>query len=231
MSSDSNYSGKNAYCGQIATSYEADRVGEPVWNLEQEWMTRWASAVFPGARLLDIPVGTGRFVPIWLKRKAEVSALDISEDMLEVVRGREFGGNPSLVLEKGDAEALPHADASFDFVVCWRLLHLLPDAVARKAVGEFARVCRGRLVVQVFGVIMQPRRLDGLRTWIRRWLPRAKSSESTPWGHIENYAHSEASLRRMFEESGLRLLNAETLAEYGGRPVRIYVLERAGNLV
>jgi ubiquinone/menaquinone biosynthesis C-methylase UbiE len=225
----SNYSGKNAYFGRVAASYETDRVEEPIWNLEQEWVARWASEVFPGARLLDIPVGTGRFVPVWLARKAEVSALDISEDMLEVVRRREFGRNPALLLEKGDAEALVHPDASFDFVVCWRLLHLVPDSVARKVLGELARVCRGRVVVQVFGVIMETRRLGRLRAWIRRWLPRGDSPESLPWGHIENYAHSEACLQRMFKECGLRLVFAETLAEYGGRPVRIYVLEHNGD--
>lgn len=228
MSGDQSYAGKSAYRGAVALNYERDRTAEPVWLREQAWMEQWSRAVPSGARILDLPTGTGRFVDIFLARRAIVHAVDVSEDMLNEVRRRYPAGTGDLRVERNDAEALPYPADTFDFVICWRLFHLLPPEVAERVVREFARVCRGRIVIEVFGVETQ----DGLGAWLRgvrrRLAARRKRADpgAEPWAHITNYTHRESSLLAMFARCGLRVASAETLDHYRGQPARVYQVER-----
>lgn len=236
MPPDESYIGKTAYRGEIAANYERDRVNEPVWQREQEWFEAWARRIPAGATVLDIPVGTGRFVGILRARGCKLHAVDISEDMLAEVR-RRWPEDDGLVIERGDAEVLPYADASFDYIVCWRLFHLLPSATAERVLRELARVNRGTIVLEVFGVEEGGRLALALGACKRR-LGRAirrlargtaanlsvGSKATMPWAHITNYPHAERQLRAQFARCNLRLLGAETLADYHGRPARIYFL-------
>ena len=135
-----------------------------------------------------------------------------------------------MVVEQGDAEALRHADGACDFAICWRLFHLVPPEVAERVLRELARVCRGEIVLEVFGVESGgAARLawNALKRRVRAWLPRVNGAK--PWSHITNYAHNEPALRAMMARSGLRVVRAETLADYEGRPARVFVLMREGS--
>ncbi|MES2696145.1 MAG: methyltransferase domain-containing protein [Verrucomicrobiota bacterium] len=226
MTPEPSYAGKSAYRGDVAANYERDRVNETVWQQEQAWMERWAQRVPAGARLLDVPAGTGRFTGFFLARGAHVTAVDISDDMLAELR-RRWPANPLLRVERADAEALVYETGSFDFVVCWRLFHLLPEAAAERVLRELARVCRGQIVLEVFGV-ESGSGLSGKLRAARRWLRKSFGSakESCPWGHITNYVHQERRLQALFATCGLQLAGVETLTEYRGAPARIYLLER-----
>lgn len=98
----------------------------------------------PVHKVLEVGVGAGNI----LERVdgAEKHGVDISDYVLG--RARERLGD-SAVLVKGDAEALPYPDASFDRVYCSEVLeHVLsPD----KVIAEMRRVLRdtGRAVVTV----------------------------------------------------------------------------------
>lgn len=236
MPNDEPYIGKLAYQGDIAANYELDRVTEPVWQEEQRWMEAWARELPAGASVLDLPAGTGRFVGILRARGCRVHAVDISEDMLHELRRRHPAGE-GLIIERGDAEALPYADASFDYVVCWRLFHLLPPAASERVLRELGRVCRGQIVLDVFGVedlgvataVWRRIKTCVRAGWRRlRHDPPASATAvgSTPWAHIKSYAFTERGLRRRFTRCGLRLLRAETLTRYHGTPARIYFLAR-----
>lgn len=234
MSSDRIYIGKTAYRGEVAANYDRDRVTEPIWKEEQRWMEAWARCVPRGARLLDLPAGTGRFIEIWRARGARVHAVDISADMLAALRRRWPDGDANLIIERADGEALPFASGSFDFVVCWRLFHLLPAEVAERVLRELARVCRGQIVLEVFNVSQEGRlRLlaRAAKVKIRQWLgatsPRTVSSE-TPWAHITSYPQTEHGMRALFGRCGVRLNRAETLTHYQGTPTRVYHLEAGG---
>jgi malonyl-CoA O-methyltransferase len=82
-------------------------------------------------RILDLGAGTGVFTRVLGKRyrRAGVTALDIAPAMLQHVRDR--GGwwrRPQCVC--GDAEALPFADASFDFIFSNLMLQWCTDLPA-----------------------------------------------------------------------------------------------------
>lgn len=98
----------------------------------------------PGRRALEFGCGTGVFLEKVARSGAALHGLDVSEDLLDKARTR-LAGVPNVVLERGNAEALPHPDAHFDAVYGSSVLHHLNlDA----ALASAHRVLRpgGRLV-------------------------------------------------------------------------------------
>jgi ubiquinone/menaquinone biosynthesis C-methylase UbiE len=102
-------------------------------------------------RVLEVGAGTGFFL-INLALAgcldgAELEATDISQGMLDVCarNGAEHGLD--IATRRGDAEALPYDDASFDLVVGHAFIHHLP--VPGAAIAEMFRVLKpgGTLVI------------------------------------------------------------------------------------
>jgi SAM-dependent methyltransferase len=77
-----------------------------------------------------------------------VVGIDLTPELLAVGAARlRDAGVANVVLQEGDAEALPFVDGSFDLVCCRASLHHFADP--RRAVEEMVRVCRpgGRVAV------------------------------------------------------------------------------------
>ena len=111
------------------------------------WYRRQAllrAGLAPGMKVLDVAIGTGlvsRQIVRILGARGEVIGIDPSAGMLaSAARGLGIG------LMRGRAEALPFADASFDFLAFGFALRHVEDMQA--AFGEFRRVLRpgGRLL-------------------------------------------------------------------------------------
>jgi SAM-dependent methyltransferase len=101
-------------------------------------------------RFADLACGTGPMALRAGRAGADVTALDISPELLETARRLAAEESLTIQFDEGDVEQLPYADASFD-VVCSAQGVILapdPDAVAR----ELARICRpgGRLGLQAW---------------------------------------------------------------------------------
>ncbi|MDP1529234.1 MAG: class I SAM-dependent methyltransferase [Rhodoferax sp.] len=95
-----------------------------------------------GDSLLDVGCGTG-----WFARRAAaddlvVTGLDPNPDWLDYARAH---SSPALSWVKGDARALPFADASFDHVLSIAALCFVDDE--RQAVAEGVRVARRRFAI------------------------------------------------------------------------------------
>jgi SAM-dependent methyltransferase len=92
----------------------------------------------PGSAL---DVGCGDGFGMWHMRRvvSAVSGCDRSEAML-----RANPTDPSF-LKCADAYELPYANASFDLVYCWELLHHVADPL--RVVREMARVSSGRVLL------------------------------------------------------------------------------------
>jgi SAM-dependent methyltransferase len=113
---------------------------------KQHVLTSYLSALkpAPGQRVLDIGIGFGRFVPIYLNLGLEIDGVDIDPLMIEALQGS-FSGRP--VRARVDrAEALSFDDAVFDLVVCWGVFDELDQG---PALAEMARVLKigGKLLV------------------------------------------------------------------------------------
>jgi ubiquinone/menaquinone biosynthesis C-methylase UbiE len=96
--------------------------------------------------VLDVGCGTGAHLEIYVDSGAECFGLDASPAMLEQAAAR-LGDRAHL--ELGDATALPHMDASFDFVFTSLFLHELDEADRDSALSEMARVIKpdGRILI------------------------------------------------------------------------------------
>lgn len=105
-----------------------------------------AAGVAEGLRLLDVCTGPGMLAAAAVDRGAIVTGLDFSSRLLEIARGRVHGAE----FRRGDAQALPFEDDSFDAVVCgFGVIHVPYPA---KALSEMKRVLKpgGQLAVSVW---------------------------------------------------------------------------------
>ncbi len=97
-------------------------------------------------RVLDVGCGTGVLAGRLAARGYEVTGLDPSQGMLDVLAT----DHPEVEAIRGSGDELPFGDASFDVVITVAALHHIADASAvRATLAEMARVTRpgGRIVV------------------------------------------------------------------------------------
>jgi SAM-dependent methyltransferase len=111
-----------------------------VWSrLVGEEFLRWLAPP-AGGRWADVGCGNGAFTELLLDRGAasHVEGVDPSEDQLTFARER-LANRPAR-FQKGDATALPFADAAFDAAVMALVIFFVPDPA--KGVAEMARVVK-----------------------------------------------------------------------------------------
>ncbi len=93
-----------------------------------------------GKRVLEVGCGMGLHTELMVRAGAEVTAIDLSPVSVESTRRRlEIRGLQATVLES-DAEKLPFADGSFDFVWSWGVIH--HSSRTGRAAREIARVLK-----------------------------------------------------------------------------------------
>jgi len=102
--------------------------------------------LFPGARLLEVGVGTGLSLPL-LPRNIGITAIDLSQKMLDRAKKRAASlALRNIELIKMDATRLDFPDQTFDRVLAAYFVSTVPDPV--KVVLEMKRVCKpGGLLV------------------------------------------------------------------------------------
>ncbi|MGE0255414.1 MAG: methyltransferase domain-containing protein [Alphaproteobacteria bacterium] len=105
-----------------------------------------AAGVTAGGRVLDLCTGHGVMAAAAAARGAVVEGLDFAEDAVAAARRNV----PAVTFRQGDAQALPHGDASFDAALCaYGVMHV-PDPA--RVLAEMRRVLRpgGRAAVSVW---------------------------------------------------------------------------------
>ena len=102
-----------------------------------------AASVAAGMRVLDVCTGQGVLAAGAARRGADVCGLDFVEEVVALARHNV----PGVAFERGDAQALPYPDGSFDAVLCgYGVMHVPePD----RALAEMRRVLRrgGRVAI------------------------------------------------------------------------------------
>lgn len=122
--------------GQIARTIE---------HIAEEFMAR--RLLLPRTRVLDVACGSGNLAIIAARSGCMVSGVDIARNLIEQARARAFTEGLHIDFIEGDAEALPFADAQFDFVLSMFGVMFAPRPDI--AAGELWRVTRpgGQIVL------------------------------------------------------------------------------------
>lgn len=100
------------------------------------------------SRLLELGVGTGRIAMPFLEAGYSYAGVDLSRQMLGVLRGKLPAAAAPPMLVEGDVTRLPFADGAFDVAMAVHVLHLVSDW--RATLREAARALRrpgGRLLL------------------------------------------------------------------------------------
>ena len=99
-----------------------------------------AAAVRPGDRVLDVASGTGNAALPAAARGADVVAVDITPELLDVGEAEARRRGLPIEWAEVDAAAMPYADGEFDVVLSCVGVMFVPDQQA--AAAELLRVCR-----------------------------------------------------------------------------------------
>jgi ubiquinone/menaquinone biosynthesis C-methylase UbiE len=137
------------FVGGRAANYEARRSVRPFWAKEHAAVEKMLSGLPRGALVLDIPVGTGRYAPIYKKLGFKAVGIDASEDMLAEARTKVIETGADMDLYIGDALNIRHMRGTFHAVVCTRLVNWFLPAEMARAVAEMVRVMHDRLIISV----------------------------------------------------------------------------------
>jgi ubiquinone/menaquinone biosynthesis C-methylase UbiE len=97
-----------------------------------------ACAIGDGMRVLDVGAGTGNASLRAAERGAQVTASDLTPELLEAGRARAEAAGLELDWVEADAEHLPFDDDAFDVAIS--VFGVIFATAAEQAVAELARV-------------------------------------------------------------------------------------------
>jgi SAM-dependent methyltransferase len=173
----------------------------------------------PGTRAVDVGAGAGVAATALAARSFAVTAVDSSDRMLELAAERARRAGVEIELVKGDASAIPMAEASQDLIVALGLLPWLEDA--RPVLAEFQRLLRpgGSLIVTADNRWRLTELLDpsltpvaaGLR---RRVAARRRARRGRPEPPFEVRRHTIDGLRELLISAGFEPVAGSTVG-YG----------------
>ncbi|HTH51875.1 MAG TPA: class I SAM-dependent methyltransferase [Pyrinomonadaceae bacterium] len=127
--------------GRMKATWEAGDFGVIAKSIEQgsaELVKRLG--IGPGMKVLDVACGTGNTALPEARAGADVTGVDIAENLIEQARANAAREGLSAKFDVGDAEDLPYEDGSFDMIVTQfgAMFAPRPEVVA----GELKRVCK-----------------------------------------------------------------------------------------
>lgn len=150
-------------------------------------------------RVLDVACGTG----LLLERLAhlipcvELYGVDGSEDMLDqAYQALPEAHFAHVLLQNGEENVLPYAEASFDLITCANSLHNMPDPTGLLRDLRRLLASQGQLVIEDYA-----RRGFPFSWRLFEWFTRCIDPQ-----HVRAYTLSEA--RNFCQEAGLQVLVA-----------------------
>ena len=207
------------YTGSTAAEYEHNRSHGVKWRTESAIVERILESLPPGRSVLDIPVGTGRFLPLYDRLGMAATGMDVSSDMLSIAREK----NVTAKLRLGNIRQIAANDASYDCVLCVRFLNWVDRQGLHAALRELGRVTRSDVIVSVS--VYAP----GLVRTIRGRVSHQLNRWRTPLEPVTTI-HPEATFHQYVHAAGLTVKSVDCVerAADGGVAYNIYHLVRSG---
>lgn len=149
--------------------------------------------VAPGADVLDVGCGTGRYLFPLDRNGFRVVGADLSREALAPL-------DPQCMRVVADVRQLPFSDRSFDAVTCYGVLQHLARGGRAKAAAELFRVLRhqGLAFVEVAG------QLD-----MRYGRGKRIATDTFVRGGIPHHYFSQSELHELFQSAGFAVLTLD----------------------
>jgi ubiquinone/menaquinone biosynthesis C-methylase UbiE len=136
----------------------------------------------PGMKVLDVACGSGNLAIPAAQKGADVTGIDIADNLVEAAKQRAAGLGLDIKFEQGDAEAMPYEDDTFDVVMTMfgAMFAPRPDVTA----AELVRVCKPGGIIAMAnwtpgGFTGQMFKLSG------KYLPPPNMPPPVLWGDAE----------------------------------------------
>lgn len=173
------------------------------------------AALQPGDRILEVGCGTGSLLMQIARTRPSVDITGLDPDPKALARAKRKADAASVAirLDRGFADALPYADASFDRVFSCFMFHHLTDADEKvRALREIRRVLKpgGRLQLVDFAHD-ESRKTRGPVRWVHRHHHLADNTDARVMSFISEAGLVEPVLLRratMFFVMGLAYYQA-----------------------
>jgi ubiquinone/menaquinone biosynthesis C-methylase UbiE len=211
------------YRGPLARKYDRRRKTGDQWLREQSAVEAFLSSLPAGSTVLDIPAGTGRFIPLYKKYGLKASGMDSSADMLAEAQRKANDIGLAIDLRTSDIRKIEVADGGFDCVLCMRFLNWVDPEGLQIVLAELTRVAKSHLILGIRCTTdSAPQKIS---PW-RRMLQQRKLRRQERKG-AKRYKHDDAAVRDLF--AGLRLAISEMKVlerRSDNTEYRIYLLSR-----
>jgi len=138
------------YKGAEAENYVEVRKGKKTWVTEQKIVEKYLDKFSDVKSVLDVPFGTGRYVPLYIKKNLEINGVEISPAMVTEAKrilGNDFSKCNIII---GNSINIPFEDGRFDLLVCAGFLAAIIafDEVIQ-SLREFARVTKKYFMLEI----------------------------------------------------------------------------------
>jgi ubiquinone/menaquinone biosynthesis C-methylase UbiE len=214
---------EKVYKGRYAQEYDQRREIQPNWQIEQATIVRELGRVQPGERVLDVAAGTGRWLEALKDRRAEVTLVDVSDDMLQKARERADSIGFAVSMQVGNALAMATLP-SCDWMISTRFFNWVPLTDVERVLEKAARAgARGYIFSIRF--LDRDRRAPSL-SWRLREL-RSTVRNAVGIGKKATYhLHKEQDVRDMLSRQGLSIAGETVLVDSGERKKVCFTLIR-----
>ena len=216
-----------SYLGAAAEKYESDRSRLSKWNAEQQVVERLLAGFPRGSTVIDIPVGTGRFIPAYAAFGLRATGMDISPDMTAIAARKAEKLGLDMPLHICDIRRIEAISDSFAIGVCICFLNWVDTDGAREALKELVRVTSGHLIVGIrhYAPLEELNfvKLEELRQFFLQMAVRLYKAFNRTGLRV----HEKAAIHRIFAEKNLRVIEqVRVVPRKYGTDYYIYMLEK-----
>lgn len=179
------------YHGRKAETYDEIRKKQERWDIENAVVQAELAELRPIASVLDVPVGTGRFLRVYDRFGVEkVYGVDVSDEMLLLAakKARKCENREGIVLKRKDVRDLGPVEV--DVTVCVRFLDLIDESAMLTVMKRLIEYTQKAIICTIrFGPTYIP-----------------KSNTAT---------HDRAKFRAMLKERGWKIAKAIPVFKQG----------------
>lgn len=205
------------YTGAMAKDYDAERKGSADWENENVIIDEFMRQIPREATVIDIPVGTGRFIEFYKRHALKPTGFDISNDMLAAANQKAGQFGVDAALKSGDIRKIDAHDKSFDAGVCVRFVNWVDFEGFKAAVAELDRVVRSILITTVRVQYTPDSAIESLR---QRWMAIRRRNAKL---HLHNKDEVEA----VFRAHGFRVADMRVVRHRRDKSsYLVYLLKR-----